>query len=370
MSDRVGAGLLLVGVAALTAAWVLGGLVTPGFDPVRDSISQLQREGAATSATLTAAFCVFAVGVLAFTPSLPAPPRVAAVLVAAATLGAAASPLGELRGGTQDAVHLGFGATGYVSLSVLPLLTAPFLRGRARATALLAGAVTSACLLGTVPADAVSGALQRGGFLVVHLWLASRAVQVLRGGTLSGMQGDELDAHLDAVLIGGRRPVLVELAEPDPAWPQRFVAHRDRIVGALGDLARDVEHVGSTSVPGLAAKPVIDVQLVVPSLEREREWLPALEAAGYVLRVREPGHRMVKAVPPLDDANVHLYGPGDPEPARVLRFRDLLRADPAARQRYEDVKRSLAGRVWPDMNHYATAKTAVILELLDEPAGR
>ena len=184
------------------------------------------------------------------------------------------------------------------------------------------------------------------------------------------MQGDELDAHLDTVLVGGRRPVLVELAEPDPAWPQRFVAHRDRIVGAIGDLARDVEHVGSTSVPGLAAKPVIDVQLVVPSVEREQEWLPALEAAGYVLRVREPGHRVVKAVPPLDEANVHLYGPGDPEPARVLRFRDLLRADPAARQRYEDVKRSLAGRVWPDMNHYAAAKTAVILELLDEPAGR
>lgn len=92
----------------------------------------------------------------------------------------------------------------------------------------------------------------------------------------------------------------------------------------------------------------------------------ALEAAGYVLRVREPGHRMVKAAAPLDDANVHLYGPGDPEPARVLRLRDRLRADPAARQRYEEVKRSLAGRVWPDMNHYATAKSAVILELLGE----
>lgn len=181
MPDRARAGLLLAGVAALTAAWVLGGLATPGFDPVRDSISQLQRDGASTSSALTAGFCLFAFGLLAFAPLLPVPPRVAAVLVAVATLGAAASPLGELRGGTQDAVHLGFGATGYVSLSVLPLLTAPFLRGRDRAAALVAGAVTSACLLGTVPADAISGALQRAGFLTSHLWLASRAVQVLRG---------------------------------------------------------------------------------------------------------------------------------------------------------------------------------------------
>lgn len=181
MSERGRAALLLVGVALLTTAWLLGGALTPGFDPVRDSISQLQRDGAATSAVLTAAFCVFALGVAAFAPLLPALSRGAALLVALATLGAAASPLGELRGGTQDAVHLGFGATGYLSLSLLPLLTAPSLRGRDRGAALLAGAVTSACLLGTVPADAVSGALQRVGFLTGHLWLASRGVRVLRG---------------------------------------------------------------------------------------------------------------------------------------------------------------------------------------------
>jgi GrpB-like predicted nucleotidyltransferase (UPF0157 family) len=177
------------------------------------------------------------------------------------------------------------------------------------------------------------------------------------------MDPDELDRHLDEVLIGGRRPVLVELAEPDPSWPQRFEEHRARIAAALGDLATSVDHVGSTSVPGLAAKPVIDVQVVVADLDRAAG---LLEAAGYALRVREPGHRVVKAVPPAYDANVHLYEDGHPELAPHLLFRDRLRADPAARRRYEEVKRSLAGRVWPDMNHYAEAKSDVIRELQGE----
>ena len=179
-------------------------------------------------------------------------------------------------------------------------------------------------------------------------------------GTLSSVDGDELDRHLDQVLIGGRRPGVVRLSEPDPAWQQRFEEHRARILDALGDLVSQIDHVGSTAVPGLAAKPVIDLQVVVPDVEREQDWLPALEDAGYVLRVREPGHRLVRT----DDANVHLHSVGDPEPAVVLRFRDRLRADPAARQRYEDVKRSLAGREWPDVNHYAAAKTDVIREIL------
>lgn len=166
----------------------------------------------------------------------------------------------------------------------------------------------------------------------------------------------DFDAHLDQVLIGGRRPVFVELAEPDPSWPRRFEEHRDRIVAALG--GAEVDHVGSTSVPGLAAKPIIDVQVVVADLEAAVE---QLVAAGYVLRVREEGHRVLKGEPP---ANVHLYEPGDPEIEVHLRFRDLLRADAEARRRYEELKRSLAGRVWPDMNHYAEAKGPLIRELL------
>ena len=167
----------------------------------------------------------------------------------------------------------------------------------------------------------------------------------------------ELDRHLDEVLVGGQRPVLVELSPYDPDWPRAFEEHRARIVGALGDV--EVEHVGSTSVPGLAAKPVIDVQLAVEDLDAA---VARLGTAGYALRVREPGHRVVQG----HGGNVHLYEPGDPELAKVRRFRDRLRADPAARQRYEDVKRSLAGRTWPDMNHYAAAKSDVVAELLRE----
>lgn len=180
MPDRARAALCLIGVVALTAAWSLAGLLTPGFDPVRQSISQLQREGTATGSVMTAAFVAFAVGAAAFAPLLPRAPRAVLLVAAGATLGVALSPLGEVRGGAQDALHLAFGATGYVCLSLLPLLAALSLRGRARAAALAAGLVTSACLLGTVPADAISGALQRIGFLTAHLWLAGTAVAVLR----------------------------------------------------------------------------------------------------------------------------------------------------------------------------------------------
>ena len=180
MSDRVRAALCLAGVVVLTAAWLLAGLATDGFDVRSQSISQLQRDGAATAAVMTPAFVAFSLGALAFAPLLPRAPRVALTVAALATLGAAVSPLGQVRGGRQDAVHLAFGATGYVALSVLPLLAAAHRTGRTRLAALAAGAVASACLLGTVPADAVSGLLQRAGFLAAHLWLAGEAVGRLR----------------------------------------------------------------------------------------------------------------------------------------------------------------------------------------------
>jgi len=180
MSDRLRAALCLAGVVGLTAAWALGGLLTDGFDPVRQSISQLQRDGAATSAVMTAAFVGFGLGGLAFAPLLARPARVALTVASVATLGAALSPLGEVRGGRQDALHLAFGATGYLSLSLLPLLVSASASGAARRVALAAGVLTSACLLGTVPADAVSGALQRAGFLTAHLWLAGVALGRLR----------------------------------------------------------------------------------------------------------------------------------------------------------------------------------------------
>ncbi len=202
MSDRVRALLALAGVVCLTAAWVGAGVATDGFDPVRQSISQLQRDGTATGTVMTAAFLVFAVGALAVAPVLgrtvARPPQVALTVAALATLGAAASPLGEVRGGAQDVVHLGFGATGYTALSVLPLLAGWALRHRARRAAgacLLIGAVASACLLATVPAEAVSGALQRAGFLAGHLWIAGFASYVLLRRSCAPVRGSGPHGH-------------------------------------------------------------------------------------------------------------------------------------------------------------------------------
>ncbi|MBC7372571.1 MAG: GrpB family protein [Frankiales bacterium] len=172
-----------------------------------------------------------------------------------------------------------------------------------------------------------------------------------------------LDEQLEQVLVGGLRPVVVELAEADAGWPAAFDAHRTRIVRALGDAAGDIQHIGSTAVPGLAAKPIIDVQLAIAGLDGE-SWLAPLQAAGYVLRVHEPGHAVVQDLAG-SAANVHLHEPGDPALADRLRLRDLLRRDPRARRRYEAVKRALAGRSWPDINHYAEAKGPVIRALLD-----
>ncbi len=131
-------------------------------------------------------------------------------------------------------------------------------------------------------------------------------------------------------------------------------AHRHRAPG----LHVTIEHIGSTSVPGLAAKPIVDVAVSVPDVTDEAAYLEPLLAAGYVLRVREPGHRLVRT--PERDAHVHVYEHGAREVDDYLLLRDHLRRDDADRQRYEDVKRGLMTRSWDDSNAYADAKTTVI----------
>lgn len=118
-------------------------------------------------------------------------------------------------------------------------------------------------------------------------------------------------------------------------------------------------------MPGLAAKPIIDILVVVADSSDEGTYLPQLEAAGYVLRVREPDfheHRMMRT--PEKDVHIHLYSSGSPEVERYLLFRNKLRADPDASKRYEDVKRSLSTQSWPDMNAYAEAKTKVVEDVI------
>jgi GrpB-like predicted nucleotidyltransferase (UPF0157 family) len=156
----------------------------------------------------------------------------------------------------------------------------------------------------------------------------------------------------------------IEVADYDPAWPGLFQREADRIRAVLGQRVVQLEHVGSTSVPGLAAKPIIDILLVVPDSGDEPAYLPDLEAAGYVLVIREAEwqHRVLKG--PDTNVNLHVYSPGSPEIQRYLSFRDRLRSDPADRERYQRVKRELARRDWRYVQQYADAKTEVVEEII------
>lgn len=158
-----------------------------------------------------------------------------------------------------------------------------------------------------------------------------------------------LDAVLDAVLIGGREERLVVLADPDPRWPVIFERHRAIIARALGERARRIDHVGSTAVPGLAAKAIVDISVTVDDPDDDGSFAPALLDAGYQLRVREPRHRMFRT--PGRDVQVHVWAAGSPDERRHIVFRDWLRVDEADRALHEDTKRGLAGRLWRDTNY-------------------
>jgi GrpB-like predicted nucleotidyltransferase (UPF0157 family) len=175
---------------------------------------------------------------------------------------------------------------------------------------------------------------------------------------------DDLTAHLSAVLVRGLRPVRVELREHDPAWAQRYAARAAELRAALGPRVRLLEHVGSTAVPGLVAKPVVDIVLGLDDPDDEPAYLPELLALGYDPRVREPGHRCLRAGEPDEQVNLHCYPADDAEIRRVLTFRDRLRADDADRELYAATKLGLTDREWPDMNYYAAAKSPVIAEIL------
>jgi GrpB-like predicted nucleotidyltransferase (UPF0157 family) len=187
------------------------------------------------------------------------------------------------------------------------------------------------------------------------------------------------DEAIQRVFIGPVTPhnAPIVLVEYDPQWPKLFAREACRIRAALPGLTIRVEHVGSTSVPGLAAKPVIDIVLVVPDSADEPAYVPALESAGYVLRIREPDwfeHRLLKG--PDTDVNLHVFSVGATEIDRMLIFRDWLRSHDADRDAYLAAKRTLAQRTWRHLQHYADAKTDVVRQVLDrataggDPGGR
>ena len=153
----------------------------------------------------------------------------------------------------------------------------------------------------------------------------------------------------------------VVLVDYDPEWPRLFERDAERIRAALGERALQIEHTGSTSIPSLAAKPIIDIVLAVADSVDETTYAPPLEAAGYVLRVREPDwfeHRLLKGADPA--ANVHVFSTGCVEIERMLLFRDRLRANDAERELYEETKRELARREWKFVQHYADAKSEIV----------
>ena len=175
------------------------------------------------------------------------------------------------------------------------------------------------------------------------------------------------EEYLRAHTVGELRPLSerIRIVDYDPDWPHQFDREAGRIRFAVGPRALLIEHVGSTSVPGLPAKPIIDIVLVVADSADEASYAPVLESAGYRLRIREPEwheHRMFKGSEP--DVNLHVFSAGCPEVDRMLQFRDWLRTNAGDRELYAQLKRTLAQQKWKYTQNYVDAKTDVIQEIL------
>jgi GrpB-like predicted nucleotidyltransferase (UPF0157 family) len=171
---------------------------------------------------------------------------------------------------------------------------------------------------------------------------------------------------VDQVVVGDVAPTRVVVVPYDEGWPARFEALDARIRTALGERVVALSHVGSTSVPGLHAKPVIDADLTVASSADEEAYLPDLEAAGFVLRVREPEweeHRMLTT--PERDVNLHVFSPSARELRRHLLFRDWLRQNAEDRDLYAATKLEVASRGYTRAMEYNNHKGAVVYDIYE-----
>jgi GrpB-like predicted nucleotidyltransferase (UPF0157 family) len=157
----------------------------------------------------------------------------------------------------------------------------------------------------------------------------------------------------------------IQLVEYSAEWPTLFMREAERVRATLGNRVLMLEHVGSTSVPRLAAKPIIDMILAVADSADETAYVPAMETAGYVLRIREPEwhqHRLFRSHD--TDINLHVYSFGCPEIDKMLMFRDWLRSNDADRKLHERTKRELSKRTWKYVQDYADSKTSVVEEIV------
>jgi GrpB-like predicted nucleotidyltransferase (UPF0157 family) len=179
------------------------------------------------------------------------------------------------------------------------------------------------------------------------------------------------DADPDEDVWVGAPPAAtpIDIVDADPSWPAQFDELADRIRRALGNRVLDLEHIGSTSVPYLPAKPIVDIDLTVADSSDESMYVPPLERAGFVLAIREPSwhqHRCLVATTPR--ANLHVWSPDSPEAIRHRMFRDWLRDHPEDRRRYAQAKRSAAGAsnaADETVMAYNLRKQPVVREILD-----
>ena len=186
------------------------------------------------------------------------------------------------------------------------------------------------------------------------------------------MAEQDYDKWLDSITIGGAQPLTkpIEIREYDPEWPRLYAREEARIRSLLVGRVARIEHAGSTSVPGLPAKPVIDIVLEVPDSADEDAYVPALESGGYRLSIREPEwfeHRLFKG--PDTNVNLHVFTAGCDEVDAMLRFRDHLRENDTDRELYAAAKRDLAAREWKYVQEYADAKTDVVRAIMARATG-
>jgi len=179
----------------------------------------------------------------------------------------------------------------------------------------------------------------------------------------------ESDEEMAALRVSGTvtpHNSTIHLSPYDPAWPAQYAEEAGFIRSALGGKALVLEHVGSTSIPGLSAKPVIDILLAVADSADEDAYVPALSANGFRLHLREPDweqHRVLKGERRL--VNLHVFTEGSREIARMVGFRDHLRAHPEELRLYEETKQRLAAQTWRHVQHYANAKGEVVEAIIE-----
>ena len=177
------------------------------------------------------------------------------------------------------------------------------------------------------------------------------------------------DEYIQKVIVNGNveHNQTIQLNPYDEKWPALFEREKERILKILKDKALMIEHIGSTSVSGLMAKPIIDILLVVEDVGKEDDYMDDLCRHGYILRVREPdfeNHHMFKG--PDTDIHLHVFSKGSKEIEKYLLFRNYLRLHDDARELYENTKKELAKKTWKYVQNYADAKSEVVQKILSD----